>query len=945
MANIKDLIKSISASETEFSKKLDSLQTMEETQRLEQAKIDKAMQDNVDLIVEAIRVMERKVQAQIEDAKAIIPAKGDQGPAGKDGRPGLDGKPGANGAAGQRGKDGVDGQDGVSVADARIDFDGSLIISLSTGQEINVGEVVAPDLAERIKVISTMSTNGAIGIKDEGSSISTGVKNINFVGATVTASASGDDVTVNVSAGTGTVTSVDVSGGTTGLTTSGGPITTTGSITLAGTLAVANGGTGVTTSTGTGSVVLSNSPTLVTPNLGTPSALVGTNITGTAGLNINGTVGATTPSTVAATTLTTSSTVTLNAGTANGVAYLDNGKIVRAEDDFTWDGGKLSIGASTGSDKLEVFDGNISVKSNSSSNGFRCVQSFAPNNSGNTLGFFGFDAIISGTRYKGASIESYSTAAWTTSSTPGYLSFRTTSVNSTNLTERVVIDSSGMTVTGALSASSGITLTNLTASSAVATDASKNLVSVANTGTGNNVLATSPTLVTPALGTPASGVVTNLTGTASININGTVGATTATTGAFTTLSATGVTTVQAGTAAAPAITTSGDTNTGIFFPAADTIAFAEGGVEAMRLDSSGNLGLGVTPSAWTIGKALQVSGASILSTGTEMYLSANAFFGASAWTYRQTDFAAQYYQLNGAHVWRTAPSGTAGAAITFTQAMTLNASGNLGIGTSSPATKLDVRGATTATIRVGSTGSGLSGDEFGNLEFYWADEDAPGVKAKIYTKNVGNVGPGGGGAADLLFATMPALGSLTERMRLDSSGNLLVGTTSQLYPASAARLNVDSGTNGTATFKTSGGSVQATLYSFNSATTGDNAFISFGTEATWTARGGITYNRAGGLVAYNVTSDYRAKDISGPVTGSGAVIDSVPVYMGKMKGATQERPMFIAHEVPAYAHTGEKDAVDAEGNPVFQQMDASALIPVMWAEIQSLRARLAAANI
>jgi hypothetical protein len=48
----------------------------------------------------------------------------------------------------------------------------------------------------------------------------------------------------------------------------------------------------------------------------------------------------------------------------------------------------------------------------------------------------------------------------------------------------------------------------------------------------------------------------------------------------------------AGTAAAPAITTAGDTNTGIFFPAADTIAFAEGGTEAMRLDSSGNVGIG-----------------------------------------------------------------------------------------------------------------------------------------------------------------------------------------------------------------------------------------------------------------------------------------------------------------------------------------------------------------
>jgi hypothetical protein len=72
--------------------------------------------------------------------------------------------------------------------------------------------------------------------------------------------------------GLGTVTSVDVSGGTTGLTTSGGPITTTGTITLGGTLAVANGGTGVTTSTGSGSTVLSTSPTLVTPILGTPTS-------------------------------------------------------------------------------------------------------------------------------------------------------------------------------------------------------------------------------------------------------------------------------------------------------------------------------------------------------------------------------------------------------------------------------------------------------------------------------------------------------------------------------------------------------------------------------------------------------------------------------------------------------------------------------------------------
>jgi hypothetical protein len=81
---------------------------------------------------------------------------------------------------------------------------------------------------------------------------------------------------------------------------------------------------------------------------------------------------------------------------------------------------------------------------------------------------------------------------------------------------------------------------------------------------------------------------TNASGTWGININGTVGATTRNTGAFTTLSATGVTTVQAGTVSAPAITTSGDTNTGIYFPAADTIGFAEGGAQVGEFDSSAN---------------------------------------------------------------------------------------------------------------------------------------------------------------------------------------------------------------------------------------------------------------------------------------------------------------------------------------------------------------------
>ena len=240
---------------------------------------------NVNLVLQALKKMESDIRARYDETGKAIEKRvanikdgrdgqdGVDGQKGKDGRPGRDGLQGPRGIDGLNGINGVDGQDGVSVTDAKIDFDGSLIITLSDGRELNVGEVVSPDLAQKIQVISTMSTNGAVGIKDEGSSISTGVKNINFVGATVTATASGDDVTVNVSAGTGTVTSVAVSGGTTGLTTSGGPITTTGTITLGGTLATANGGTGNATGTATinanltGDVTsIGNASTLATVN-------------------------------------------------------------------------------------------------------------------------------------------------------------------------------------------------------------------------------------------------------------------------------------------------------------------------------------------------------------------------------------------------------------------------------------------------------------------------------------------------------------------------------------------------------------------------------------------------------------------------------------------------------------------------------------------------------
>jgi hypothetical protein len=331
----------------------------------------------------------------------------------------------------------------------------------------------------------------------------------------------------------------------------------------------------------------------------------------------------------------------------------------------------------------------------------------------------------------------------------------------------------------------------------------------------------------------------------------------------------------------------------------------------------------------------------------------NSFRNAAGnWVYKQSSVAAsRYEQDSGYHIWYNAPSGTAGDAISFTQAMTLSANGQFIVGRT---TAGDSSSALTASINNNGPYVTYFSNESTSTSAYNVSRWAQGAAGSAF----GYIGTGGSAVGNASFANNFVIGTQTsnplvfntgdtERARIDSSGRLLVNQTSTAAGADGIlAVTASSGsTQVAATFKTFDGASQYTTIMYNAAGTGNNLLIGFATEAAYTNRGSISYNRAGGLIAYNTTSDYRAKDIFGPVIDSGSVIDSVPVYMGKMKGATQERPMFIAHETPAYAHTGGKDAVDDDGKPVYQQMDASALIPVMWAEIQSLRKRLAAAGI
>ena len=224
-------------------------------------------------------------------------------------------------------------------------------------------------------------------------------------------------------------------------------------------------------------------------------------------------------------------------------------------------------------------------------------------------------------------------------------------------------------------------------------------------------------------------------------------------------------TVGAGSNTAPSITTTGDTNTGIFFPAADTIAFSEGGAEAMRIDSSGSLGLGVTPSAWDTYRVLEAgfAGSAFLSNAgsSQVGIVRNGYWANAGWKYAGTGTATLQLQQNGEHQFWTAPSGTAGNAITFTQAMTLDASGNLGVGTTSP-------------IGSNSAGSITSGGMLAAKGYLGAHQTNAGVVE--YNTNALALRAYGdsAGTGYIIFKTGGGGGSQDfERARIDSSGNFV----------------------------------------------------------------------------------------------------------------------------------------------------------------------------
>jgi hypothetical protein len=316
-------------------------------------------------------------------------------------------------------------------------------------------------------------------------------------------------------------------------------------------------------------------------------------------------------------------------------------------------------------------------------------------------------------------------------------------------------------------------------------------------------------------------------------------------------------TVADGSATTPSITNDGDTNTGIFFPAADTIAFAEGGVEAVRIDNSGNVGIGTSsPNA--------ASRATILSSGTStsafgnvaLRLSSNGSGYASTLVF--SDEVA-----NSAGISMVSGNLVFGAAGFNTERMRIDSSGNLLVGTTTANTKFVVGATTTTGAEISAYTTNSSGGTSSSFSF-WRNYTGGGTSPfrAAYISNI-NVDDSfnSNNAQALGFYTKSGTSEPAERARISSTGNVSVGSPFDLSYKMAL---VSTSTSSPALYLRStaagdAGTAQLRLIKADNTNNTSQIFIQFVVDGNNTGSGQINANGAS-QAAFGSFSDARLKE-------------------------------------------------------------------------------------
>jgi hypothetical protein len=369
--------------------------------------------------------------------------------------------------------------------------------------------------------------------------------------------------------------------------------------------------------------------------------------------------------------------------------------------------------------------------------------------------------------------------------------------------------------------------------------------------------------------------------------------------------------VPLGAAATPSITFTGDLNTGVFSPGADTIALVTGGTNRVHVTSGGLVGIGNSSPATT----LDVVG--------------GYFTGGNS----RTDTDTKTFGLLLPHV-------------------------------SSATNPVNIIGALSTTgqnlVYIGGSDSNLTGTSATTIHFYTAANatTANGTERMRITAagliGIGDTGPDSTLTIKAAAATTPlrVSGPSSEFARIDSSGRLLVGTSSTLLGLTSSTLHVN-GAQAAVFVGNSGSAGNQVLYVQHTNTSGDNLFIEFGTEASLTTRGSIDYNRAAGLVRYNATSDRRLKSAIQPATSAVDLLSSIQVRSYKWTETDYTVNYgFIAQELHQVLPDAVKVGDDGKKVQDVWAVDNSKVVPLLTkalqeavAKIESLEARLTAAGI